>query len=70
MINKFNEIKFNENMTFDNSGNFNMNNQIYSPCVFEYPNSRYILSMPSTGSDKYKNCDSLLVSSNYYNYRY
>lgn len=45
--------------------NFNMNNQIYSPCVFEYPNSRYILSMPSTGSDKYKNCDSLLVSSNF-----
>ena len=44
--------------------NFNKNINIYSPGIFEYPNSNYFISIPTTGTDKFKNTNYLMVSKN------
>lgn len=45
--------------------NFNKNYQIYSPGIFEYPDSNYLLAIPTTGNEKVKDCNFLLVSKDF-----
>jgi len=45
--------------------NSNKSNQIYSPGIFEYPNSNYILAIPSIGTQSVKYCNTMLISKNY-----